>query len=147
VIGHRRVVTFVLALILTAPAGCGEQVDLAPRAQRQLQSVVDEVRAAVTAADRIGARSALRDLERAVSSLVDSGQISEDRAADILAAAREVADQLSLLPAPEPSPSPSAEATTSPTPEPTDDPGHGDEANGNGHGNAYGHDEGHGNGD
>jgi len=126
-----------VALAATMMAACGNDgVDLAPRAQRQLQASVDDVRAAVAAADRLGARSALRELERSVNQLAADGLISDSRAAEIISAAEAVATQLSLLPAAEPSPSPSP----SPSPEPTktEKPPKPDE-HGNGH--AYGHDE------
>ena len=131
-----------VALAATMLAACGSNgVDLAPRAQRQLQAGFDDVRTAVAAADRLGARSALRDLERSVNQLATEGLISDTRAAEIISAAEAVATQLSLLPAAEPSPSPSP----SPSPEPTktEKPSKPDE-HGNGH--AYGHDE-NGNGD
>ena len=103
-------------LAATMLAACGSNgVDLAPRAQRQLQAGLDDVRTAVAAADRLGARSALRELERAVDRLSSEGLISETRAAEIISAAEDVATQLSLLPAAEPSPS----ASPSPSPEPT----------------------------
>jgi len=126
-----------VALAATMMAACGNDgVDLAPRAQRQLQASVDDVRAAVAAADRLGARSALRELERSVNQLAADGLISDSRAAEIISAAEAVATQLSLLPAAEPGPSPSP----SPSPEPTktEKPPKPDE-HGNGH--AYGHDE------
>ena len=134
----RRVAVLVLSSVLALGA-CGDHVDLAPRAQRQLQPVLDDVRAAAIAADRLGARSALRELERAVTALTDAGQISEERAAEILAAAEAVADQLTLLPAPSPSPTP--EPTVSPIPEPSEEAEEsgGSEDPGNGQGNAYGH--------
>jgi outer membrane biosynthesis protein TonB len=108
--------TFVaIALTATVLAACGNDgVDLAPRAQRQLQVSVDDVRAAVAAADRLGARSALRDLKRSVDQLLADGLISDTRAAEIISAAEDVATQLSLLPAASPSPPPSP----SPKPEP-----------------------------
>jgi hypothetical protein len=105
-----------ITLAATMLAACGSNgVDLAPRAQRQLQAGLDDVRTAVAAADRLGARSALRDLERAVDRLAADGLISDARAAEIVSAAEDVATQLSLLPAAEPSPS----ASPSPSPEPT----------------------------
>jgi len=130
---------FLVSVALAAAmlAACGNDgVDLAPRAQRQLQASVDDVRAAVAAADRLGARSALRELERSVNQLAADGLISDSRAAEIISAAEAVATQLSLLPAAEPGPSPSP----SPSPEPTktEKPPKPDE-HGNGH--AYGHDE------
>jgi hypothetical protein len=134
-------------------AACSNTTELPARAQRQLQAGLDEVQAAVAAADRFGARSALRDLERAVATLGEDGQIDDARAQEILDAARAVGEQLSLLPAPEPSPSPTLTPPPSPSSEPTSDPGeeprNGDEQgndNGNGNGNAYGHDEDHGGG-
>ena len=111
-----RGIFLAIALTATMLAACGSDgVDLAPRAQRQLQAQLDEVRTAVAAADRLGARSALRDLERSVGKLAAAGLVSDARAAEILAAAEDVATQLSLLPAPEPSPS----MSLSPSPEPT----------------------------
>ena len=144
-----RVVAGVIALFALAPA-CSEQVGLAPRAQRQLEDDLEALTAATVAADRSSARTALRELERGVAELTSAGQISEERAQQILSAAADVAEQLSLLPAPEPSPSPAVEPPTSPSPEPTeegdDEGGPGNSAeNGNGNGNAYGHDEGNGN--
>ena len=126
-----------VALAATTLAACGNDgVDLAPRAQRQLQASVDDVRTAVAAADRLGARSALRELERSVNQLAADGLISDTRAAEIISAAEAVATQLSLLPAAEPSPSPSP----SPSPEPTKtEKQPKPDEHGNGH--AYGHDE------
>lgn len=144
-----RVAVGVIALFALAPA-CSEQVDLAPRAQRQLEDDLEALTAATVAVDRSGAREALRELERGVAELTSAGQISESRAQQILSAAADVADQLSLLPAPEPSPSPSVEPPTSPSAEPTEEgddeggPGNRND-NSNGNGNAYGHDQGNGN--
>ena len=145
-----RVAVGVIALFALAPA-CSEQLDLAPRAQRQLEDDLEALTAATVAADRSGARAALRELERGVAELTSAGEISETRARQILSAAADVADQLSLLPAPEPSPSPSVEPPTSPSAEPTEkvddegEPGtsngnNNGNSNGNGNGNAYGHD-------
>jgi hypothetical protein len=111
-----RGIIVTITLAATMLAACGSNgADLAPRAQRQLQAGLDDVRTAVAAADRLGARSALRDLERAVDRLAADGMISDARAAEIISAAEDVATQLSLLPAAEPSPS----ASPSPSPEPT----------------------------
>ena len=143
-----KVAAAVVALLALAPA-CSEQVELAPRAQRQLEDDLEALTAATIAADRSGARIALRELERGVAELTSAGQISESRAEQILSAAGDVAEQLSLLPPPEPSTSPTAEPSASPAPEPSEEGGdegeHGP-GNGNGNGNAYGHDHGNGNG-
>ena len=135
-----RGILVAIALMAAMLAACGSNsVDLAPRAQRQLQTGVDNVRTAVAAADRLGARSALRDLERSVNQLVADGLISDTRAAEIISAAEAVATQLSLLPAPEPSTSPSL----SPSPEPTktEKPPKPDKRDEHGNGHAYGQDE------
>jgi hypothetical protein len=115
--GRRVLVGIVLAATLLAACG-SDGVDLAPRARRQLQAQLDDVRTAVVAADPLDARAALRDLERSVQRLAAAGLVSESRAAEILAAAEDVATQLSLLPAPEPSPS----TSLSPSPSPTEKP-------------------------
>ncbi|MEO8292913.1 MAG: hypothetical protein ABI635_07205 [Actinomycetota bacterium] len=131
---RRTAVAGILGLAILV--GCGSSgTDISARAQRQLQTRLDEVTAAVALADRVSARSALADLERSVTQLVDAGQLSENRAAEILAAAQEVADRLSLLPAPGPSVTPSptpTETPTSPAPEKPDKPGK-DNGKGKGH--------------
>lgn len=112
----RRAIFVATILAVTVLAACGSNaVDLTPRAQRQLQTGMDDIRTAVAAADRLGARSALRDLERSVDRLSTDGLISDTRAAEILSAAADVATQLSLLPAAEPSPSPSPSPSPAPT--------------------------------
>jgi hypothetical protein len=117
----RRIVASAL-LAITLMAACGNQAEIQARAQRQLQARLDDVRAAIAAADRVGAQSALRNLERSVSQLLGANQLSEGRAAQILAASQDVADQLSLLQEPEPPVSPSALPTETPSASPTDKP-------------------------
>lgn len=135
---------------LTLLTACGDsQAEISARAQRQLQTRLEEVRTAVALADTIGAQSALEDLERSVSQLLDAGQLSEDRAAEILAAARAVGARLSLLPTPEPITSPSSEPSETTDPAPSDKPdtpskddkgdGKG-KGEGNGKGDGKGHD-------
>jgi outer membrane biosynthesis protein TonB len=109
-------------LAVTLMAACGNQAEIQARAQRQLQARMDDVRAAVASADRAGAQSALRDLERSVSQLLGANQLTEGRATEILAAAQDVADQLSLLQEPEPSFSPSPLPTETPSELPTEKP-------------------------
>jgi hypothetical protein len=131
---RRAVASGVLSAFLLL-AGCAGQPEISARAQRQLQARLDDVRTAVAAADRIGAQSALRDLERSVSQLLDSNQLSDGRAAEILAAAEGVATQLSLLPDPEPSvaPSPTPKPDKPDKPDKPEDKGKGKEK-GEGHG-------------
>jgi hypothetical protein len=114
VTGRRALVGIVLAATLLAACG-SDGVDVTPRAQRQLQAQLDDVRTAVAAADPLSARAALRDLERSVERLAAAGLVGESRAAEILAAAEDVATQLSLLPA-------TTEPSLSPSPSPTEKP-------------------------
>jgi cell division septation protein DedD len=138
-VSARRAVVAALFGV-TLLAACGNQVDISARAQRQLQAGLDDVRTAVLAADRPGAQSALRDLERSVSQLVAGDQLSDGRAAEILAAAQDVAAQLTLLAAPEPTISPTPEPTETTTPAPPEKPDkpeeHGKDEN---HGKGKGH--------
>jgi hypothetical protein len=140
----RSVIASTVAVVMLASCG-GADVEVAPRAERELQAQFEQITAAVAIADRYGARSALRDLQRSVAGFVEDGLVSEGRGAEILSAASDVAAQLTLLPAPEPSVSPSPEPTE--TPSPTDKPeDHGNSGEGHGQGNANGHDEDHGHG-
>jgi hypothetical protein len=137
----RRHLAVLLVAATVGTASCSGSGDLDAHTQRQLAAGVQQVQAAVAQADRVGARAALRDLTQAVTSLTDAGRLDQDRAAEILAAAQDVADQLSLLPAAS-SPSPTtAPTTTAPVP-----PGQEGDSNGQGNGHAYGHDEDHSNG-
>jgi hypothetical protein len=117
---RRAVATGLLAVMLLA--ACGGQAEISARARRQLQARLDEVRMAVAAADPREAQSAVRDLERSVSQLLSANQLSEGRATEILAAAQDVAAQLSLLSSPEPTFSSSPEPTETTTPTPTEKP-------------------------
>jgi hypothetical protein len=132
---RRAVATGLLAVMLLA--ACGGQAEISARARRQLQARLDEVRTAVAASDRREAQSALRDLERSVSQLLSANQLSEARATEILAAAQDVAAQLSLLPTPAPTYSPSSEPTETPSEKP-DKPDKPDKDEGKGKGEGHG---------
>ena len=126
-------------LAATLLVACGDQAEIAARAQRQLQARVDDVRTAVAATDRAEAQSAIRALERSVSELLAADQLSDGRATEILAAAQDVAAQLSLLSTPESTFSQGPEPTETTTPTPTETPDKPDkpdkdEDNGNGKG-------------
>jgi hypothetical protein len=96
-------------------------------------------------ADQPGrARAALRGLIELVSSQLESGQIDEGRALEILEAAEAVEEELALLPRPSPSDTPS------PTPSGEDEgggDGEGNSGEGKGKGKGNGGDQGHGNDD
>ena len=109
---------------------------------------LDEVLAAVDAADVQTARQALRALERDTVRLRDEGLIDPARADVILASAREVAVQLSLLSGSTALPSPTVSPSLDPESSEDDDGYEGEEhgngkdkGNGKGNGNAHGHDD------
>jgi hypothetical protein len=120
-VSARRTVAAGL-LAATLLVACGGQAEISARAQRQLQARMDELRTAIAAQDRLEAQSTLRQLERSVSQLLAAEQLSDGRATEILAAAQEVADQLSLLSLPGSTSSPSAEPTETTTPTPSGKP-------------------------
>ena len=126
----------LLLVPLLVLASCGGSSDIEPRATRDLTQRMTQVRAAVEGGDRLAARAAVRDLERAVAQWRSQDLVSEARAAEIVSAADDVLAQLSLLPAPSPSPS-----IATPSPPPTD------EGEPPGHGTPPGHEDGHGNHD
>jgi hypothetical protein len=147
---RRTVAAGLLAAMLLV--ACGGQADISARAQRQLQARMDELRTAIAAQDRLEAQSTLRQLERSVSQLLAAEQVSDGRATEILAAAQEVADQLSLLQLPGSTSSPSAEPTETTTPTPSEKPDKpdkdedkgGGKGKGKGNGGEGNGDEGHG---
>ena len=138
-----RAVLLVAVAVALGSASCADPSDvIAPSAARRMSEQMEEVQTAVDAGDPQVARRAVRDLEREVVRLRDEGLIDPARADVILASAREVAVQLSLLPGPV-APSPSIPVGSSPTPTP--DEGEGEEHSeeeGEEHGN--GKDKGHG---
>lgn len=137
----------IVLVVVAGSASCADPADvIAPSAARQMRLQLDEVRTAVGTGDPQAARQALRMLERDVVRLRDEGLIGPAQADVILASAREVAVQLSLLPDPAPSPTPTVIPSPSPEPEgdesDEEDEEHGkseekgkDEEKGKGHGN------------
>jgi hypothetical protein len=142
-------ITTVMAL---ASASCADPGDvIAPSAARRMSVQLDQVRAAVDAADARAARQALRALERDAVRLRDEGLIDPARADVILASAREVAVQLSLLPGSTTLPSPTLSPSLDPESSEDDDGYEGEEKvngkdKGNGKGNGKGKGNGNGNG-
>ena len=137
-----------VTVIALASAACADGDVIAPSAARRMGAQLDEVRAAVDAADARAARQALRALERDAVRLRDEGLIDPARADVILASAREVAVQLSLLPGSTAYPSPTVSPSIDPAPSEDDDGYEGEEhGNGNGKdkgsgkGNGHGHDD------
>ena len=98
---------------------CGrEGPELSDQAARDLAQRVQQVRAAAAAGDRNGAGAALAGLRGAVADHRSRGQLSEDRAARVLAAAADVESRLTLMPAPPP-PTTRTTATAPPRRPPT----------------------------
>ncbi len=118
-----RAGVLVAVAVAIGSSSCADPGDvIAPSAARQMAAQMDEVRTAVDAGDAQAARHAVRDLEREVVRLRDEGLIDPARADTILASAREVAVQLSVLPGPTSSAAPVASS-----PIPTSDEDEGDE--------------------
>jgi hypothetical protein len=97
-VSRRTIAAVVLSLGLLA--GCGGQEDLSVEAEQALTQDV----AAITDAARVGDAARLQELvvqlRRHVEQFEDSGDVSESRAAEILAAAARVATDVGP-PAPE----------------------------------------------
>jgi hypothetical protein len=122
-----------VVVVLVTLVACSSHAEVDARASRDLQSRVDAIRTAADAGDVEGAQVALGQLERAVARWQRRGDLSADRARQILDAAGSVASALgALVPTTAPSSSPSF-------PPSSPKPGKSDE---NGSGHAYGHEGG-----
>ena len=113
-----RVVVLTFAAVL-ALGGCGGQSGggMSSAARDQLLPLVQQVRRAAESRDVQGARRALTELQRAVASHADRGEISPARAAQILGAAALVQRRLGLVPI--------STTTTTTTPAPPEGGGQG----------------------
>ena len=104
--------TTALLLVLGFLACGGEEKGLSDQAAADLQAGVARVRAKAGAGDRAGAAGELAAVRAAVDRYRGQGQISEGRAADVLAAAGEVEARLALVVPPAPPPAPATTTTT-----------------------------------
>ena len=87
-----------LTALLIASAGCGgSAVSVTPGAVRDLSARVTDVRRAAIAHDADAARRALESLRRRVATLRTRGEISDERAAAVLAAATRLDAHLDLV--------------------------------------------------
>jgi hypothetical protein len=119
----------VLALALTASlAACGGGTPpLSDDAAARLHAEVTAVRSAVDARDADGARRALDTLRASVAQLRTAGKVTDERAAEILAAAGAVETRLVAIT--------TTTTTTTTVPPPPTGKGKGDNGNGKGNGN------------
>ena len=133
----RAAIALGIVAILVSSCGGGE---LSSRLATSLENRVASIRAYAESGQPGLARSALRNLAELVTARTEAGRIDESRAAEILAAAQAVAEQLTLLPRTAPTESPS------PTPTPVDEGGDGEHGGGKDKDKGHG-DEDHGNDD
>lgn len=127
----RAAISLGIVAILASSCGGGE---LSTRLATSLENRVASIREYAESGQPGLARNALRNLVELVTAQTEAGRIDESRAAEILAAAQAVAEQLTLVPRTAPTESPSAS--------PVDEGGDGEP--GDGHGNDKDKDKGHG---
>ena len=85
---------FVIPLLLVLMA-CGQEAGgISQRAAAALEPQVQQVRAAATNGDRAGAAAKLAELRQTVADLRQSGELNDEGAARVLAAAADVEAQL-----------------------------------------------------
>lgn len=88
---RRRLGPFALLVLVS----CGQHATgIGQRASAALDPQVQQVRAAATAGDQAGAARKLAELRQTVADLRQRGELSEEGAAKVLAAAAEVETQL-----------------------------------------------------
>lgn len=82
-------------LLLLVMMACGQEADgIGQSAAAALQPQVQQVRAAATNGDRARAAAVLAEIRETVADLRQSGELNEERAAKVLAAAAAVEAQL-----------------------------------------------------
>lgn len=87
----RRLGTLMLLVLMA----CGQEADgIGHSAAATLEPQVQQVRAAATNGDRAGAAARLAELRQTVADLRQRGELSDDAAAKVLAAATAVEAQL-----------------------------------------------------
>jgi hypothetical protein len=116
-------------LVVALAAGCGGGSSaVSAGASKELLAKVAAVREASVRHDADGARRALDDLRASVKRRQDAGEISDERAAELLAAASTVEANLVSI---------TTTTTTTTTLPPTTKPGKGNQEK-DGHGNGHG---------
>ena len=94
-----RLVSALIAALVVAMGGaaCGERRDIAASASSTLQADLQQIRTAATAQNRPAALAALGRLRQRVDELRRQGEVSDERAGRILAAASAVEARLALV--------------------------------------------------
>ena len=103
---RRLVAVLIAAGVVLSAAGCGQGEGIGQAASDALAPQVAAVRAAAETGNRDDALAKLAVLRQSVAQLRSTGELSEEGAAKVLAAAVEVEGHLGLLPAPAPAPAP-----------------------------------------
>ena len=101
---RRLVAVLIAAGVVLSAAGCGQGEGIGQAASDALAPQVAAVRAAAETGNRDDALAKLAVLSQSVAQLRSTGELSEEGAAKVLAAAVEVEGHLGLLPAPAPAP-------------------------------------------
>jgi len=104
-----------LALVIVA-SGCGSSASMSDSARRRLDSLVASVRSAAVSRDGARVDAALASLRNSVHGYEQSGDISRQRASEILAAAAQVESRLA--------PFATTTTTTTTLPQPQDEDQH-----------------------
>jgi len=120
-----RAIVGAAAVVLIAACG-SESPGLSDEASQSLQYQVGAVRQSTQSFDPAGVEQRLAELRASVAQLNEAGEVDDARAAEILAAAADVAAQIDVVP---------TTTTTAPPPPPTfDDDEDSDEGKGKGKG-------------
>lgn len=123
---RRLVGAWAIATVVSLVACGGSSPAIEASAARDLADRMATLRTAVEQGDAEAAAAALDALERDVVTFRDQGDISPDRADEILAAASRVSALLAQMPAPSPSPSVAVSSSG-------EDQGHDPQGEANGH--------------
>lgn len=107
---RRPVRVLAAGCALALLAGCGSGSDLSDRASALLKADAAAIAKTARAGDSTGLRAALTRLSQDVATQLGKGELSADRAARILSAAKDVAAD---------APAPAVAVTPRPTPKPT----------------------------
>lgn len=115
------------SLLLLAACG-GESGGISDETSRSLQSQVQSIRQSAQSFDPDGVARGLAELRASVAELKAQGELDDERAAEILAAAADVEAQIDVVPT----------TTTAPPPPPPDEDEDDDDDKGKGNGQGKG---------